>query len=83
LKIKDKRIKLDKCKIHYVKTGKGNYLKINLGRYKKKGKIDTTTSYDSISNKHKPYAHIWYDIQKQGKKSMLIGLEVSWDDEQN
>jgi len=80
LKIKEKKIKLDKCKIHYLKTGDGNYLQINLGRYKKKRKVSTITVYDSISKKHKPYAHIWYDIQKQGKKETLIGLEVSWDD---
>lgn len=71
-----KKIRLDKkTKIRFMKTPHFKHLHINIGRYKKGKKIDTWILYDSITEKHKPYAHIWMDVQ--GKK--LIGFEASWE----
>lgn len=76
-KIIDKKIRLDKkTKLRFIKSPRFSHLHINLGRYtKNKGDVRTWTLYDSITERHKPYAHIWADYQN----NKLIGFEVCWE----
>ena len=75
-KYSTKTFKFDKVKIQVTKSDYGYILHLNLNRYKKGRKeINTSTLYDAIYKKHKPYASIWADYQDK----KLIGVEVSWD----
>ena len=56
--------------------GNKYHIFVNLGRKKKSKNIDDTwTIYDSILEKHQPYAHVWVDIQDE----KLVGVEISAD----